>query len=91
MHSSNAAAEAASYGVIMYRQHTAGDQMCVAQSAGSTDTSLLWTHYRADEREYCGNRFPDCLRMNDRSDCSPTALLDLTEGSMTWTSGKLLI
>ena len=33
---------------------------------------------------------PDGLRKNDRFGCSPTALLDLTEGSMTWTSGKLL-
>ncbi|CAK0787108.1 hypothetical protein CVIRNUC_010324 [Coccomyxa viridis] len=32
---------------------------------GSTETSL-WTHYSAGEREYCGNRFPDGLRKNDR-------------------------
>ena len=34
-------------------------------TAGSTETSL-WTHYRAGEREYCGNEFPDGLRKNDR-------------------------
>lgn len=33
--------------------------------AGSTDTSL-WTHYKAGEREYCGNHFPDGMRKNDR-------------------------
>ncbi|EIE20476.1 hypothetical protein COCSUDRAFT_37771 [Coccomyxa subellipsoidea C-169] len=32
---------------------------------GSTDTSL-WTHYKAGEREYCGNTFPDGLKKNDR-------------------------
>lgn len=32
---------------------------------GSTDTSL-WTHYKAGEREYCGNFFPDGMRKNDR-------------------------
>lgn len=32
---------------------------------GSTDTSL-WTHYKAGEREYCGNTFPDGMRKNDR-------------------------
>ncbi|CAL5229319.1 g12625 [Coccomyxa viridis] len=32
---------------------------------GSTETSL-WTHYKAGEREYCGNTFPDGLRKNDR-------------------------
>ena len=35
-------------------------------SAGSTETSL-WTHYKAGEREYCGNAFPDGLKKNDRS------------------------
>ena len=55
--------------------------MCVALSAGSTDTSL-WTHYRAGEREYCGNRFPDGLRKNDRSGCWPKALLHISEGSV---------
>ena len=44
--------------------------MCVAFLAGSTETSL-WTHYSAGEREYCGNRFPDGLRKNDRSGSSP--------------------
>lgn len=34
-------------------------------NAGSTDTSL-WTHYKAGEREYCGNVFPDGLGKNDR-------------------------
>lgn len=37
----------------------------ICASTGSTDTSL-WTHYNAGEREYCGNRFPDGLRKNDR-------------------------
>lgn len=32
---------------------------------GSTDTSL-WTHYKAGERNYCGNDFPDGLKKNDR-------------------------
>ncbi|BDA50644.1 Phosphoribosylaminoimidazole-succinocarboxamide synthase [Coccomyxa sp. Obi] len=32
---------------------------------GSTDTSL-WTHYKAGEREYCGNTFPDGMKKNDR-------------------------
>ena len=32
---------------------------------GSTETSL-WTHYKAGAREYCGNRFPDGMRKNDR-------------------------
>lgn len=32
---------------------------------GSTDTSL-WTHYKAGEREYCGNNFPDGMKKNDR-------------------------
>ncbi|KAL3155955.1 hypothetical protein ABBQ32_012948 [Trebouxia sp. C0010 RCD-2024] len=32
---------------------------------GSTDTSL-WTHYNAGEREYCGNKFPDGMRKNDK-------------------------
>ena len=35
------------------------------RDAGSTDTSL-WTHYKAGEREYCGNLFPDGMRKNDR-------------------------
>ena len=30
---------------------------------GSTDTSL-WTHYKAGEREYCGNALPDGMRKN---------------------------
>jgi phosphoribosylaminoimidazole-succinocarboxamide synthase len=32
---------------------------------GSTETSL-WTHYKAGQREYCGNTFPDGMRKNDR-------------------------
>lgn len=40
-------------------------QAAVAMSAGSTDTSL-WTHYNAGEREYCGNKFPDGMRKNDK-------------------------
>ncbi len=32
---------------------------------GSTSTSL-WTHYKAGEREYCGNTFPDGMEKNDR-------------------------
>lgn len=32
---------------------------------GSTDTSL-WTHYKAGARTYCGNRFPDGMRKNQR-------------------------
>lgn len=32
---------------------------------GSTSTSL-WTHYKAGEREYCGNTFPDGMKKNDR-------------------------
>ena len=35
------------------------------RAAGSTDTSL-WTHYKAGERSYCGNDFPDGMRKNDR-------------------------
>ena len=38
---------------------------CAANGAGSTDTSL-WTHYKAGERRYCGNDFPDGMRKNDR-------------------------
>ena len=34
-------------------------------SAGSTDTSL-WTHYKAGEREYCGNTFKDGMAKNER-------------------------
>ncbi len=44
--------------------HTAHDPLCSGH-AGSTDTSL-WTHYKAGEREYCGNVFPDGMRKNDR-------------------------
>lgn len=32
---------------------------------GSTDTSL-WTHYKNGAREYCGNKFPDGMRKNER-------------------------
>ena len=56
-------------------------EMCFVLPPGSTDTSL-WTHYRAGEREYCGNRFPDGLRKNDRSGCSTRALLDLVKASV---------
>ncbi|MEW5301883.1 MAG: hypothetical protein WDW36_004710 [Sanguina aurantia] len=35
------------------------------QGVGSTDTSL-WTHYKAGEREYCGNSFPDGMVKNQR-------------------------
>jgi hypothetical protein len=37
----------------------------VPPSTGSTDTSL-WTHYKAGEREYCGNSFPDGMVKNQR-------------------------
>lgn len=33
--------------------------------AGSTDTSL-WTHYKAGERSYCGNKLPEDMRKNDK-------------------------
>lgn len=39
--------------------------VCRGFMTGSTDTSL-WTHYKAGEREYCGNSFPDGMRKNDR-------------------------
>ncbi|PSC76321.1 Phosphoribosylaminoimidazole-succinocarboxam ide chloroplastic [Micractinium conductrix] len=39
--------------------------VCRGFMTGSTDTSL-WTHYKAGEREYCGNTFPDGMRKNDR-------------------------
>ncbi|KAG2497697.1 hypothetical protein HYH03_004434 [Edaphochlamys debaryana] len=39
--------------------------VCRGYMTGSTDTSL-WTHYKAGEREYCGNAFPDGMRKNDR-------------------------
>lgn len=32
---------------------------------GSTETSL-WTHYKAGEREYCGNAFPDGMVKNQQ-------------------------
>jgi phosphoribosylaminoimidazole-succinocarboxamide synthase len=32
---------------------------------GSTETSL-WTHYSNGAREYCGNRFPDGMKKNER-------------------------
>eukprot|EP00879_Flechtneria_rotunda_P005001 GHRR01005277.1.p1 GENE.GHRR01005277.1~~GHRR01005277.1.p1 ORF type:complete len:333 (+),score=55.36 GHRR01005277.1:3-1001(+) len=32
---------------------------------GSTDTSL-WTHYKNGAREYCGNKFPDGMKKNQR-------------------------
>ncbi|KAF5842504.1 hypothetical protein DUNSADRAFT_6748 [Dunaliella salina] len=39
--------------------------VCRGFMTGSTDTSL-WTHYKAGEREYCGNTFPDGMVKNDR-------------------------
>lgn len=39
--------------------------VCRGFMTGSTDTSL-WTHYKAGERVYCGNNFPDGMRKNDR-------------------------
>ncbi|GAB4823885.1 hypothetical protein N2152v2_010931 [Parachlorella kessleri] len=39
--------------------------VCRGFMTGSTDTSL-WTHYKAGERSYCGNNFPDGMRKNDR-------------------------
>ena len=39
--------------------------VCRGFMTGSTDTSL-WTHYKAGEREYCGNQFPDGMKKNDR-------------------------
>lgn len=41
--------------------------VCRGFMTGSTDTSL-WTHYKAGEREYCGNTFKDGMVKNDRLD-----------------------
>ena len=40
-------------------------QTLLSSSAGSTDTSL-WTHYKAGERDYCGNKLPENMRKNDK-------------------------
>jgi len=39
--------------------------VCRGFMTGSTSTSL-WTHYKNGAREYCGNKFPDGMKKNDR-------------------------
>jgi len=39
--------------------------VCRGYMTGSTETSL-WTHYSEGAREYCGNRFPDGMKKNQR-------------------------
>jgi phosphoribosylaminoimidazole-succinocarboxamide synthase len=39
--------------------------VCRGFMTGSTETSL-WTHYSNGAREYCGNKFPDGMKKNER-------------------------